>query len=432
VRGWPRTGLWLHRDFLRLWGAQTVSQFGSQVTLLALPLAAIVTLEASPFEVALLGALEYAPFLVFTLPAGVWVDRLRRRPLLIAADVARALVLASVPVAWALDALTIWQLFAVGFATGALTVVFDVAYVPYIASLVERERLVDANSKMEISRSTAQAAGPGLGGALVQLVGAPYALIADAISFVLSGLLAWRIRTPEAPPSRDGAAPASSRRELAEGFRYVVGHPYLRPIMACTAASNFFGSAVWGPLLLLYGVRVLDLDAATIGLALALGNVGVIAGAFLVGPISSRLGIGRTIAGSAVLFGPVVLLIPLAPRSQPLPLLVTGLAITGFGGVVYNVTIRSFVQAVTPNRLLGRTTAIVRTIVWGVIPLGTLLGGVVASTIGIRAAIWVGAVGASFAALPVLLSRVPRLRTLPEAEPQLEPIPAAAVRVEPS
>ena len=432
MRAWPTGGLWRHADFLRLWGAQTVSQFGSQITLLALPLAAIVTLDATPFEVALLGALEYLPFLLVTLPAGVWVDRLRRRPLLIAADFGRALVLVSVPLAWAFDALTIWQLFAVGLATGTLTVLFDVAYVPYIASLVERDELVDANSKMEITRSTAQAAGPGLGGALVQLLGAPLALIADAISFAVSGLLASRIRAAETRPSEDPAASRSTRRELAEGLRYVLGHPYFRPIMATTAASNFFGSAIWGPLLLLYGVRVLDLSPATIGLTLAIGNIGVLAGAFLVRPISERLGIGRTIAGSAILFGPVVLLIPLAPKSQPVPLIIASLAIAGFGGVVFNVTIRSLVQAITPNRLLGRTTSVIRMIVWGVIPLGTLLGGVLASTIGIRGAIWAGAIGASLAALPVLLSQVPSLTTVTALEAHAEPALATGGRVEPS
>jgi MFS family permease len=418
VRLWPRGRLWRDADFLRLWGAHTISQFGTQITLLAMPLAAIVSLEASAFEVALLAALEYAPFLLLTLPAGVWVDRVRRRPLLIAADVGRALVLATVPLAWALDVLTIWQLLAVGFAMGTLTVLFDVAYVPYIATLVERERLVDANSKMEITRSAAQAAGPGLGGALVQLVGAPFALAADAVSFIASGFLAWRIRAPEDEPAEEVRAARSTRRELAEGLRYVVHHPLFRPIMATTAASNFFGTAVWGPLLLLYGVRVLELDPATIGLVLAIGNLGVIAGAFAVRPITAVLGIGRTIAAASVLFGPVVLLIPLAPKSQPEPMLVAAIAITGFGGVVFNVAIRSLVQAITPNRLLGRTTAVVRMIVWGVIPLGALLGGVIASTIGIRAAIWSGAIGASLAALPVLLSQVPSVTSV-EPQPEL-------------
>jgi hypothetical protein len=171
---------------------------------------------------------------------------------------------------------------------GTFTVVFDVAYVPYIATLVERQSLVDANSKMEITRSAAQAAGPGLGGALVQLFGAPFALAADAVSFVFSGLLAWRIRTPEEQPETEPAA-RSTRRELGEGLRYVVHHPLFRPIMATTAASNFFGAAVWGPLLLLYGVRVLELDPARIGLVLAIGNVGVIAGAFAVRPITELL-----------------------------------------------------------------------------------------------------------------------------------------------
>lgn len=417
MRVWPRGGLWRDADFLRLWGAHTISQFGTQITLLAMPLAAIVSLEASAFEVALLGALEYAPFLLLTLPVGVWADRVRRRPLLIAADLGRALVLATVPLAWAFDVLTIWQLFAVGFAMGTLTVVFDVAYVPYIATLVERRSLVDANSKMEITRSAAQMAGPGLGGALVQLIGAPFALAADAVSFVASGFFAWRIRAAEEQPEVERTA-RSTRRELAEGLRFVVHHPYFRPIMATTAASNFFGAAVWGPLLLLYGVRILELDPARIGLVLAIGNVGVIAGAFAVRPITEILGIGRTIAAASILFGPVVLLIPLAPKSQPEPLLIVSLAIAGFGGVVFNVAMRSLAQSITPNRLLGRTTAVVRMIVWGVIPFGTLLGGVVASTIGISAAIWAGAIGASLAAVPVLLSRVPSLTSV---EPQPEP-----------
>jgi MFS family permease len=407
----PSGGLWGHADFLRLWGAQTISQFGSQITLLALPLAAIVTLDASAFEASVLGALEYAPFLLLTLPAGVWVDRLRRRPLLVAADLARAIVLASVPLAWALDALTLWQLYFVGFVTGTLTVVFDVAYVPYVAVLVPREQLVDANSKVEISRSAAQTAGPGIAGALVQLVTAPYALAVDAISFLLSGLLVTRIRAEEVLEPTSEAP--SGRRELAEGLRYVLGHPILRPIMACTALSNFFGTAIWGPILLVYAVRELELSAGTIGVAFTLGNLGVLAGAFLVTRITRRFGLGPTIAGSALLFGPPVLLVPLAPQESAVPWIVAAFAITGFGGVVYNVSIRSLLQAVTPNRLLGRATAVGRTIVWGVIPLGTLAGGALASTVGVHEAIWIGAAGAACAALPILLSRVPRLVDVP-------------------
>lgn len=406
----PSGGLWLNADFLHLWGAQTISQFGTQITLLALPLAAILTLEASPLEASILGALEYAPFLALTLVAGVWVDRVRRRPLLVAADLVRAIVLASVPVAWALDVLTMWQLYAVGLAVGSMTVVFDVAYVPYVASLVERRQLGDANSKVEISRSAAQTSGPAIAGGLVELLTAPYALLADAVSFVASAVLLGRIRTEEVEAV---AERKPGRRELADGVRYVFGSRLFRPIMACTALSNFFGQAIWGPLLLVYAVRELDLGPGTIGLVLTIGSVGVLAGALAVGRILRLLPIGPTIALSAVLFGPPVLLVPLAPQTSAEPWLVAAFAITGFGGVVYNVSTRTLFQSLTPNRMLGRATAVVRTVVWGVIPLGALLGGVLAEVIGLREAIWVGASGATFAALPVLLSPIPRLRELP-------------------
>jgi MFS family permease len=409
---WPRGGLWRHGDFLRLWAAQSVSHIGSQITLLALPLVAVLTLEATAFEVALLGAVEYAPFLLVTLPAGVWVDRVRRRPLLILADLARAVAIASVPVAYAFDAVTLSQLYAVGFAAGVLTVVFDVAYVPFIASLVPREELVDANAKVEISRSAAQTAGPAIGGGLVQAVGAPLALLVDSVSFIASALFAWRIRAREEAAPRAERAPAL--HELVEGLRYVVRHPHLRPITACTAISNFFGSIIWGPLLLVFAVRQLGLAPATIGLAVTAGSGGFLIGAFVVERVSRRLGVGRTTIGAALLFGPVLLLIPLAPRSSPLPFLIVALAIAGFGGVLYNVTLRSLVQSVTPNRLLGRTVAVSRTIVWGVIPLGNLMGGALAATLGVRGAMWAGAIGASFAVVPVLLSPVRSLVEMPE------------------
>jgi MFS family permease len=183
--------------------------------------------------------------------------------------------------------------------------------------------------------------------------------------------------------------------------------------MACTALSNFFGQAIWGPILLVYAVRELGLGAGTIGLVFTIGSFGVLAGALVVGRVLRSAPIGPTIAVSALLFGPPVLLVPLAPQDAAIPWLIAAFAITGFGGVVYNVSSRTLFQSMTPNRMLGRATAVVRTIVWGVIPLGTLLGGVVAEVIGVREAIWAGAAGATFAALPILLSPVPRLRELP-------------------
>jgi hypothetical protein len=229
---------------MRLWSAQTISQFGSQVTLLALPLAAIVLLDASAFEVAVLSAVEGAPWLLFSLPIGAWVDRVLWKPILVAADVGRAPVLLSVPLAYGLDALTIWQLYAVGFATGVLTVFFDVAYQSYLPSLVERSKLEEGNSKLEISRSGAQLAGPGFAGALVDLLTAPVAILFDALSFLGSAAWLARIEREERLEAR-GVKRARLIVEIREGLRFVARNPYLRPSMAYVAAFNFFSNVIF-------------------------------------------------------------------------------------------------------------------------------------------------------------------------------------------
>jgi MFS family permease len=411
----PRGGLWAHRDFMWLWSAQTISQFGTQVTLLALPLAAIVVLDASAFQVAVLGALEWAPWLLFSLPVGAWIDRVLRKPVLVLADVGRALVLLSVPVAHALDALTIWQLYGVGFATGVLTVFFDVAYQSYLPSLVERRELEEGNAKLEISRSGAQLAGPGFAGVLVDLLTAPVAILADAISFAVSALFLGAIRREEVPVERK-AGRTRLHVEIVEGVRFVATHPYLRPSMAFVAISNFFGMVMYS-ILLVYAVRDLGLGPAAIGVIFALGNVGFLAGAALTTRISSRLGVGPTLVGSAFVVGWPLLLIPLAPEDAAAPFLVAAFALAGFGGVVYNVTGLSLMQAITPNRLLGRMNASRRFVVWGVIPLGSLAGGALAAVIGLRPTLFVGAVGGCFAFVPVLFSPVRSVRGIPEPEP---------------
>ena len=245
MRLWPRGGLWRDSDFLRLWGAQTVSQFGSQVSAIALPFVAIVALDASAFSVAALGAVEMLPFLLIALPAGVWVDRLPRRPILIAGDLGRALALASIPAAWALDVLTIWQLYVVGFVVGVFTVFFDVAYQSYLPSLVSRGRLVDGNSKLEFSRSAAQVGGPGMGGLLVGAITAPYAVLVDAVSFLWSGLLA-----AAHPGSRGADRPDGGSEHAPRGRRGRPLHPRRSPLAGDHALR------VDGQLLL--GGRVLD------------------------------------------------------------------------------------------------------------------------------------------------------------------------------
>jgi MFS family permease len=404
---------------MRLWSAQTISQFGSHVTFLAFPLAAIVILDASAFEVAVLGAVEWAPWLLFSLPVGAWVDRVLRRPILVAADVGRALVLVSVPLAYVADVLTIWQLYAVGFATGVLTVFFDVAYQSYLPSLVERNELEEGNSKLEISRSGAQLAGPGVAGALVDLVTAPVAILADAASFVASAGFLARIKREEALEAR-GVQERRLFAEIVEGLRFVLGDPFLRPSMAYVAIFNFFAQ-VLSAVFLVYAVRELDLSPTAIGIIFGVANVGFLVGAVLAPRVSARLGVGPTLIASAFVGGLSMFLVPLAPQSNPIPFLIAQGLIIGFAVVLYNVVAISFVQAITPDRLLGRMNASRRFVVWGVIPLGSLAGGAIASTLGLREALFVGAAGSALAFIPLLLSPLRTVKRVPDpVEPALD------------
>ncbi len=403
-------------DFNRLWTAETISQFGTQVSLLAIPLVAVTLLHATPFEVALLGTIEFLPFILFSLPAGAWVDRLRRRPILIAGDLGRAVMLASVPIAYALDVLTMAQLYIVGFVVGTLTVFFDVAYQSYLPSLVERDQLVDGNGKLEASRTVAQSAGPALGGGLIGLVTAPLAILTDSLSFVLSGLFVFLIRRTEPAPDRHadehGRPRGSLRQEVSEGLRYVLGNRYLGGIAASTATSNFFSNVAFATFIV-YAVRVLGLSPLEIGLTFGLGNVGGVIGALTASRIAGRFGVGPTIIGAMVLAGPGLLLIALAPREFPIPFLVAGSFLQGVAVVVYNINQLSFRQAVTPTAMQGRMNATIRFIVWGTIPLGSIVGGIIATAVGLQAAILVGAVGAFLAVIPLVITPVRTLRDMP-------------------
>ena len=412
---WPRGGLWRHADFLKLWTAQSVSQFGTNISQIALPLVAVLVLHASAFQVAALSTIDFVPFLLFALPAGVWVDRLERRPILVIADLGRAVALGSIPLAAVIGHLTLAQLYVAGFVTGTLTVFFDVSYQSYLPSLVERPELVEGNAKLEVSRSAAQIGGPGIGGLLVRAFTAPYAVLADAVSYLWSALFIFAIGRPEHVPERAAGAP-SMRRELIDGLKYLVRHRYWRPISMSTATFNFFGN-VSGGILIVYAVRRLHMSPLAIGLTFALSNFGALIGAFLARKIGTRFGVGRAII-LGDLFGAVPLvLIPLAPTSFPYPFLVTAFTISGFGIVLYNVTAISLTQSLTPERLLGRVNASRRFIVWGTIPLGALVGGALAATIGLRATIFVGTLGCTLALLPLVLSAVRSINELPtEAE----------------
>ena len=410
-----RVRVWRDPDFAKLWAADVVSQFGTQVTFLGLPLVAVATLGASPLEASVLQTVEWLPVVLVSLPVGAWVDRLRRRPILIASDAGRAVVLLAVPVAFALDALSLWLLYPVAFAVGVFAVCFDVAHRSYLPSLIEREHLVAANSALELGGSAARVAGPGLAGGIIGLLGAPAALALDAASFVGSAALLWRIRRPEPPPAPRGTADsqgAGLRGEVAEGLAYVRRHPVLAPLAANAALANL-GLAVVEGILVVYMVRVLGLSAARIGLVFAVANVGLLAGAALAAPVARRLGVGPTVAAAAGLQAAGLLLVPLAPLA-PIPLLVAGQLLRALGVVVYNVAQRSLRQALVPTRLQGRTNATLRFVGWGTIPLGNLLGGVLATLAGLQAAVWAGAAVGLLAVLPATRASVRALRAVPE------------------
>ena len=408
-----------HPDFARLWAAETVSQLGTQVSALAIPFVAIEILRASTFEVALLNVVDFLPFLLICLPAGVWVDRLRRRPLMIAGDVGRAAALATIPLAYLVGVLTVIQLYAVGFVVGILTVFFDIAYQSYLPSVVGRDQIQEGNAKLEVSRAGAQVVGPGLAGILIGAVRAPFAVALDALSFLGSALFLVLIRRPEPPPTPHdpGAGPRPGiPREMAEGLRYVLGHAYLKHIAACTATANLFGN-VAGSVLLVFAIREMGMTAEAIGLAFSIGATGALLGALLANRISSRLGVGPTIIVFAAVGGPALLPLALAPIGTPTPVLVGFVAIFGFlsglSAVVYNVAQVSFRQTVTPTRMQGRMNATMRWFVWGTIPIGGVMGGVLGSVLGVRPTMIIGIAGATCAVLPVLFSRVRGIREMP-------------------
>lgn len=407
-------GLWRSADFLRFWSAQTISMFGSQVSGLALPFVAVVVLDASAFEVAALGTVEFLPFVLFTLPAGVWVDRLSRRRLMVVADWGRAIALASVPVAYAVDALTLAQLFAVGFIAGTLTVFFDVSYQSYVPSVVEPDQIVTANAKLELSRAGSQTAGPAIAGGLVSLLTAPYAVAVDAVSFVASAVLLASIRRTEQLPE-PVTAPTSMLADIKTGLTYVFRHPLLRPLIWTIGIGNFFLSILTS-ILVVYAVRYLHMSAAEVGVVFAIGNLGLLAGAPLAGRLARRFGIGPILIVGSTLVGVAYLGFAASPRNIAPPLLAVAQFIWSFGAVMYFVNGISLIQSITPDRLLGRVNASRRFAVWGVIPLGNLCGGAIGSWIGLRTAIWVGGAGATISVLPLLLSPMRTVRVTEDAQ----------------
>ena len=407
----PLRGLLRHGDFLRLWSAQTVSALGSQITLLALPLTALLVLHAKPYEVALLATAGTLPTLAVGIPAGVWVDRVRRRPVMVAADLARAAMLASLPAAYALGLLTLPHLYVVAVVNGAFSTLFEIASQAYLPSVVAREQLIEANAKFETSRVVAWSSGPGAAGALISLVTAPVALLADAASFAVSACLIHSVSTHEPGPAVPQDRVDGRRRELSEGGRYVLGHPYLRPLLLGHALANLALGLVWA-IVIVYAVRDLGVTAATVGLVLSLGQIGGLLGTVFGRRLAARLGVGQTVVTSLFLFAPATLLLAIAPRDLATVFLALGWILENLARALYGVSATSIRQALVPDRLLARASGFTTTAGTGAFPIGTAIGGALAGVLGLRQAMLFGAGVALLPFLAVAVSPVRSLRTV--------------------
>lgn len=405
--------LWHHADFLKLWAGETVSLVGSQVTTLALPLTAVILLKATSVQLGLLYAAGFAPFLFLTLFAGVWIDHRRRRPILLVTNIGRAVLLSLIPVLALMGWLRIEYLYVIAVLVGCLTVLFYLAFQAFLPILVQREHLVEGNSKLSASQSIAEMSGPGLAGVLVQLVTAPIAIVVDALSFfVAAGSLAL-IRMPEPRPAA-ATNMHSLLHEIGEGFRVTFSNRYLRAFAGEAATYNLFWQVIL-TVFILYAVRELHYSSGIIGLLFAVGSAGALCGALLTGFAARRIGVGVTIVGAAALSDGPLLVLPFITRSTTggLVLLFCAFFLQGIGITGCNVHADSIRQALIPDQLQGRANGSYRLLVSGTFPVGALLGGFLGTWIGLQLTLLVGAVGLLSTWLWIVFSPIPRLRRPP-------------------
>jgi len=406
-------GRWVEGEFLKLWGGQTVSELGSSITLLALPTAAVLVLHANVLQVGLLAAMTRIPFPFLSLFAGVVVDRLPKRPILILCDSGRCLVLGSIPLTASLNLLSLPQLFVTAFVSGVLTVFFDVAYLSYVPILAGRDRLSDANAKLQMSMSLAQVAGPGLAGLLVQVLDAARAIAADAATFLVSALAVVWIRGPGDQP--DASERRGVARELVDGLQFVGTHPILRAQIVIIAYTVMGGHFIDG-VQYVFAYKEAHLTPGLYGLALTLSSLGAFAGLAVVKPVTARLGVGPSIA---VGFGGFAIMLAFLPLALVLPAVVVITVVffvCSMTDTVTNVNQVTLRQSVTPDRYLGRMNSIFRTVVWGAIPLGSIAGGALASALGTVATFEIGAAIALTGAVALFISPIGRLRAFPKPQ----------------
>ncbi len=396
---------------MKLWAGQTVSELGSVVTRTAVPLVALLVLGAGPFEMALIIVSASLAVLLVGFFAGAWVDRLRRRPLLIWADVMRAVLLFSIPAAYLADVLRIEQLYLVVFLEGCLGAVFSAAYPAYVPSLIGVDRVVEGNSKLATSSSLAEIGGPGLAGGLVQAIGAPFAILVDAVSFVVSGISLVLIRSPE-PPRPPRTSPTQIHTEIIEGLSLVRRHPVLVPLTLRSIIAHVAGS-FYGVLYTIYLIQDLHLSPLLLGVVVSAGGVGSLVGSFFASRVIARLGFGPALIWTAVGASIVGVLTPLAGGPILLATLMVFLPqLIGDGlQTIEGVAELSLIQGVIPNEILGRVNATLEVFSHGIAyPLGALLAAVLAGWIGVRGGIAIGWAGMAASIVLLVLSPLPRIR----------------------
>ncbi|ATL25308.1 MFS transporter [Streptomyces formicae] len=418
------SSIWHNREFLLLWSGQTVSEMGTQITVLALPLVAVVLLDATPFQVGLLAAAETSAYLLVALPAGAIVDRVAKRRLMIWCDIGLFLVIGSVPLAHVLDSLTLVHLYAVALVSSVLSVFFAVAYQAYLPAVLEHSQLLDGNGKIAASRSVAQVAGPSSGAGLVTLVGAAGAMAADAVSFALSASALSAIRTPEPRRKADPGPRPTMRSQIREGLDYVLRDRILRNSVAFNGTANFFVIIVetLGPVFL---IRTLDLRPGLVGLLLALGAVGGVAGGVAARHLARRFGSARISWISMTVLSLPGLLIPMAGSGWWVLLFGFGWISWTFSSTVAGISLTSYRQAACPPELLGRVSAAARWITWGTLPVGGLVGGGLATAFGVQTTLWIAVIGGCCAGLWLFFSPLRGMRDIPLSAPEPESRPEA-------
>lgn len=414
------TGLWQSPDFLKLWVGETISLLGSQTTMLALPLVATLTLNASPIQMGWLGTLQYIPWLLVGLFAGAWADRLRRRPIMIVVNIGRAILLGFIPFAALGGFLQIAHLYVVGFLVGILNVFFEVAYAAFLPSLVSRDRLVEGNSKLQTSASIAEIGGPGLAGWLIQVVTAPIAMIVDSLSFLVSAIFLGWIRTPEPNPSlSENRKPIV--QEILDGLQIVLKHPILRAFALASTVSNFFVD-VHLVLYILYATRELGIEPIVLGVMYAIASVGGLIGSLLAGKAVREFGIGNVLIGTQIMAGISTLIIPLAGRQLfvAVPLIALAQAFWGLAVVIFIVNASSLRQAIVPKELQGRVMASLRFLTWGISPFGFLLGGTLGERLGLQPTLIIAGLGMLSGFIWLFLSPLRSMRGTPSVDTPLE------------